>query len=319
MKKLILFSASLFILTKASFAQIDANQETTAIGLGATSTAWWLKYTYQNNSIPYYGLGWFTDNAFVNPMAYLTGYGGIKLFSGGEPTMTLTNPGNVGVGTIAPVSLFQVDDGASKFSVGNAGGSQALNWGTSYIGFNASRVGTNWLTNSDAAPSATGNNGGGVIYSSVFGDMYFVAVPNTGGSSGQTLTDATLASKIAMRIDHADGAVYMKQAYVQTSGWPDFVFKKGYSLRPLSEVKSYIEQNQHLPDMPAASTVEKDGINLGEMNKALLKKVEELTLYLIEKDKELMDQRNMSCEQNSIINQLKTRVDKLEKTVKSTN
>lgn len=73
------------------------------------------------------------------------------------------------------------------------------------------------------------------------------------------------------------------------SAWPDYVFKSAYQLPSLTEVKSYIDQNQHLPEIPSAEEVEKNGQNLGEMNKLLMKKVEELTLYAIEneqKDKE---------------------------------
>jgi hypothetical protein len=64
--------------------------------------------------------------------------------------------------------------------------------------------------------------------------------------------------------------------------WPDYVFKQGYKLPSLTEVKNYIGKYHHLPDMPSEQEVIKDGIDLREMNKLLTKKVEELTLYLIE-------------------------------------
>lgn len=64
--------------------------------------------------------------------------------------------------------------------------------------------------------------------------------------------------------------------------WPDYVFKKGYQLPALSEIKLYIQKNRHLPEMPTAEDIAKDGLNLGETNKLLVKKVEELTLYLIQ-------------------------------------
>ncbi len=73
------------------------------------------------------------------------------------------------------------------------------------------------------------------------------------------------------------------------SQWPDYVFKPTYQLPSLTEVKTYIDQNQHLPEIPSEREIAKDGLNLGEMNKLLMKKVEELTLYAIEneqKDKE---------------------------------
>jgi hypothetical protein len=90
------------------------------------------------------------------------------------------------------------------------------------------------------------------------------------------------------------------------ANWPDYVFKKDYQLRPLTEVKTYINQNQHLPEMPSEEQIIKEGLNLGEMNKLLTKKVEELTLYLIEKDKEMKDLRESEdAEARRINKQLK--------------
>ncbi|MBB6129952.1 hypothetical protein [Mucilaginibacter lappiensis] len=73
------------------------------------------------------------------------------------------------------------------------------------------------------------------------------------------------------------------------SAWPDYVFKKDYQLPSLQEVKTYIDQNQHLPEVPSAQQIAKEGLNLGEMNKLLMKKVEELTLYMIEMKGEIKD------------------------------
>ncbi|SMO46610.1 hypothetical protein SAMN06265379_101943 [Saccharicrinis carchari] len=67
----------------------------------------------------------------------------------------------------------------------------------------------------------------------------------------------------------------------------DFVFADNYKLRDLSEVETFIKDNKHLPDIPSAAEMEEQGVNLAEMNKLLLQKVEELTLYAIEKDKEV--------------------------------
>lgn len=66
---------------------------------------------------------------------------------------------------------------------------------------------------------------------------------------------------------------------------PDYVFANDYNLRSLQEVENYVNQNSHLPEIPSAKEFEKNGIQLAEMNMALLKKVEELTLYAIEQDK----------------------------------
>ncbi|OKS87296.1 hypothetical protein RG47T_2755 [Mucilaginibacter polytrichastri] len=67
------------------------------------------------------------------------------------------------------------------------------------------------------------------------------------------------------------------------SAWPDYIFNPSYHALNLSDIKAYIDKNHHLPEIPSAQEVAKSGINLGEMNTKLLKKIEELTLYLIEK------------------------------------
>lgn len=83
-----------------------------------------------------------------------------------------------------------------------------------------------------------------------------------------------------------DGNIRAKRVKVYTT-WADFVFDKNYGLPTLEEVERHIQQNGHLKDIPSASEVEKNGIELGEMNKKLLQKIEELTLYVIELNKEL--------------------------------
>jgi hypothetical protein len=67
---------------------------------------------------------------------------------------------------------------------------------------------------------------------------------------------------------------------------PDYVFEKEYNLMSLEDTKAYIDANKHLPEVPSAKEMEKNGVQLGEMNMLLLKKVEELTLHLIELKKE---------------------------------
>lgn len=83
-----------------------------------------------------------------------------------------------------------------------------------------------------------------------------------------------------------NGAMVVTSATVKVyKNWPDYVFHKDYSLPSLNNLKTYIDQNHHLPEIPTEAEVYKNGLNLGEMDKKLVKKVEELTLYLIEKDK----------------------------------
>jgi hypothetical protein len=85
----------------------------------------------------------------------------------------------------------------------------------------------------------------------------------------------------------ADGTIHAKQVKVDLNGLADFVFDPGYRLRPLSEVSSFIRTNGHLPEIPTAAQVSHDGLDVGAMNNLLLRKVEELTLYAIEQQKQI--------------------------------
>lgn len=69
--------------------------------------------------------------------------------------------------------------------------------------------------------------------------------------------------------------------------WPDYVFGKNYRLRPLSEVKKFIEENNHLPGIPSAAQIAKEGIQLGDMSRRLMEKVEELTLYILQQQEQI--------------------------------
>lgn len=81
------------------------------------------------------------------------------------------------------------------------------------------------------------------------------------------------------------GNVLAQKIRITQTGWPDYVFHPGYKLPSLNDVDAYIKQNCHLPDVPSAAEVEKDGLDLGDNQATLLKKIEELTLYLIEQNK----------------------------------
>ncbi|HTF21020.1 MAG TPA: hypothetical protein VK658_23255 [Chryseolinea sp.] len=82
------------------------------------------------------------------------------------------------------------------------------------------------------------------------------------------------------------GKVHAREVKVNVSAGtgPDYVFLDTYRLRTLSEVSGFINRHRHLPDVPPAIVMEKDGVSLGEMNMVLLKKIEELTLYLIDQN-----------------------------------
>jgi hypothetical protein len=79
----------------------------------------------------------------------------------------------------------------------------------------------------------------------------------------------------------------VKVEVASTAGWADYVFEKGYNLQNLKEVEDYIKENKHLPNVPSAKEVVEDGVNLGEMDAILLRKIEELTLYIIDLEKKV--------------------------------
>ena len=73
------------------------------------------------------------------------------------------------------------------------------------------------------------------------------------------------------------------------SSWSDFVFDKDYALKTIPEVEEFISENNHLPDVPSAKQVAEEGYSQHDMNKVLLQKIEELTLYTIQQQKEIQE------------------------------
>jgi len=85
------------------------------------------------------------------------------------------------------------------------------------------------------------------------------------------------------------GKIHTQEVRVDMAGplVPDYVFEEDYKLKSLQEIESYIKENKHLPEIPSAKEIEKNGLMLAEMNMALLKKMEEMTLHMIEMKKEI--------------------------------
>ncbi|MNL31749.1 hypothetical protein D3C87_1535570 [compost metagenome] len=104
------------------------------------------------------------------------------------------------------------------------------------------------------------------------------------------------------------GKIHTQEVRVDMSGplVPDYVFAEDYKLKSLQEVEDYIKENKHLPEIPSAKEIEKNGLMLAEMSMQLLKKIEELTLYIIEMKKENVNQNEIQNEK------IKTLEDKLK-------
>ena len=78
---------------------------------------------------------------------------------------------------------------------------------------------------------------------------------------------------------------------VASGSWPDYVFDPSYKLRSLEETEAFINEHRHLPNIPAAAVVDKEGFALGDMQKRMMEKIEELTLYLIDANKNIQRQQ----------------------------
>lgn len=88
-----------------------------------------------------------------------------------------------------------------------------------------------------------------------------------------------------------NGQIVCEDLLIQDSSlWPDYVFQPEYELKSLDAVEAHIRENRHLPGIPSAAEVERDGLRMGDMQKRMMAKIEELTLYLIEQNKRLAAQ-----------------------------
>ncbi len=201
------------------------------------------------------------------------------------PLNGLIIEGNVGIGTTNPQTKLEVA-GAGHFNGGRLSqygtipnDNNAAFWNMSPLGYgfysqggSATRYAFHFL-----------NHEGTTI-------MYGTGAGNVGIGTSNPDARLTVAGDISSR---------EVRVTVDAGSGPDYVFEKNYNLLPLSELETYITQNKHLPEVPSAKEMEAEGLNLKEMNLILLKKVEELTLHLIEMKKENAD--------------LHQRMDKIEK------
>jgi len=112
------------------------------------------------------------------------------------------------------------------------------------------------------------------------------------------------------------GKIRAQEIKVETADWPDYVFAKGYQLPSLQETEKHIKEKGHLPGIPSAEEVKANGVDLGAMNAKLLKKIEELTLYLIEIKRDNEREKLKASEQKQIINQQQKDIAELKSKLK---
>ncbi|MAU15624.1 MAG: hypothetical protein CMH48_09930 [Muricauda sp.] len=119
----------------------------------------------------------------------------------------------------------------------------------------------------------------------------------TGGSSVWTESNTTASYSGEVAIGRStvpsgyklavEGHVRAREMRVDQDTWPDYVFEKNYRLPSLEEIKKHIEEKGHLPNIPSAEEIQANGLELGEMNKRLLEKIEELTLYILQQEERI--------------------------------
>ena len=171
--------------------------------------------------------------------------------------MRIDQNGNVGIGTTAPSKKLEVRDGDIRILRLNGDAQLQLtdngvrNWYMRVVD------GVNRFTIADDATE-------------------FLTVNGLNGNVG--IGTSTPQSKLAV-----NGQIRATEVKVLANiNVPDYVFEDDYELRTLEETKEYITENKHLPEIPSAAEIGKNGIDIGKMNMRLLKKIEELTLYQIE-------------------------------------
>ena len=237
--------------------------------------------------------------------------------TGWPSVLKLMRNGRAGIGYHAlDESIFGVYSEKASFFVDDLGsGTNQLANGSTCIGFNAIRQ-----RNYDGFVRFGRNgtkNGGALIWADMDGAVSFSTFPSNGGAIGDAGSDQWVSPAQAtgayrrMRIGPTgqvqigefappttsphtnyrlavDGKLVAKSVFVTqaSTNWADFVFAPTYALRPLPELEAYLKQNRHLPAIPSAAEVEKNGVDLGEMNARLLQSLEELTLHVIELGKQ---------------------------------
>ena len=213
---------------------------------------------------------------------------GLALYSGMTERLRISGDGNVGIGTSYPTELFNVNGNAQldRLRLGNAVFS--ANSRNSINSFNSGQ-GPNLLTGWIAADFGGSDNASDrLVIGSGFGGRTIIGTHNYnftqwGGDliinpTGSKVGIGTYEPKEMLSVNGKISAIEIK---VNGQGAPDYVFEEGYKIETLKEIEDYIKINKHLPEMPSAKEMERDGIAIGEMNKLLLKKIEELTLHLI--------------------------------------
>jgi hypothetical protein len=205
-----------------------------------------------------------------------TGASNLTLSTNNTSRVTVLNTnGNVGIGIAAPTERLHI-----------SGGNMVLDntTPTLYTGTGTTELNRFLLVaNSSGLVSPSGLKAGGVLVA----DSYAYATPTKNDLivKGRILIGTPANSNGYMLA--VNGKIGTRDIQIESSVWSDHVFAPTYKLLSLSQLEQYIQANHHLPEVPAAETVAKEGYSMNEFDVTLLKKVEELTLYIIEQQKQI--------------------------------
>ncbi len=193
--------------------------------------------------------------------------------------------GNLGIGISAPTNNLHIKNNTDHASVmveAAAGKNSFLNFTeTTTSGPSFPKAGIYWEAGSSTFNMST-YNGSDLALNENGGNV------GIGTSSPSAKLEVAGTSKFTGDMA-VDGKIESTKVKVtQTPGnWPDYVFRPGYNLLSLSQVESFINKNGHLPNVPKAEVVEKEGQDVGDIQARLLEKVEELMLYTIDQQKQI--------------------------------
>jgi hypothetical protein len=208
------------------------------------------------------------------------GSSNLSFLTNGTSRFTILNSnGNIGIGTAAPEHKLHI---AGDLLLDN-GGAPTIFTGTGNTELNRYVQ----FVNSAGLLSSSGLKAGGILVS----DTYSYANPSKNDLivKGKVAIGTPLSSNPNNYTLAVNGKIGAKDVQIErnSASWPDYVFAPSYQLPSLREVEQYIQKNQHLQDVPSAKEIEKNGHSVGDMDAILLKKVEELTLYIIEQQKQI--------------------------------
>jgi trimeric autotransporter adhesin len=224
----------------------------------------------------------------------LSGYRNVSV---GYNSMYFNETGNSNT-AIGHYTIHKNKDGSGNIAIGDSAGINNLGNGNIYIG---NRIGFEETGNNKLY---IGNDSNKTI---IYGDM----------STGRVLLGKKQPHSYSFagnRTLYVIGGILTDSIRVApTSSWSDYVFDVNYDLRPLPELEQFIKTNKRLPNIPSATEVEKNGINLFEMNAKLLEKVEELTLYILKQQKQIDAQQNDSQLIKKKFEEQQQQIDELKK------